>query len=124
MFRKIATLSNLLAMLMVLFTTIVPHHHHHAMVCFVREVCSLDGCCNDEHTAHADADAEENESHCVSHEAYHHSDNLQLDGIPVLAVPVAMTPGPAPAPVRDVPGFHRIIPSSSPPPLLTWRINC
>lgn len=124
MLRRIATVFNLLAMLMVLFTTIVPHHHHQAMVCFAREVCVADGCCNDEHTAHADADPEESESHCVAHEAYCQSDDLRLEGISAFPAPVAAIFCPAPTQVRDLRVPCRTVRCFSPPPLLSWRINC
>lgn len=124
MLRKIATISNLLAMLMVLFTTVVPHHHHRAMVCLVREVCVMDGCCNDEHTMHSDADPEKDESHCVAHEKYFPADDLRLDGATAVAVPPAPAPRPAAVAVPVLRYFHREIRSSSPPPLLSWRINC
>lgn len=124
MLRKIATVFNLLAMLMVLITTIMPHHHHHAMVCFAKEVCVLDGCCNDEHTAHADADPEESESHCVAHEAYCQSDELRLDSITAIPVPVAVIACPAPAQARELRVPCRTVRYASPPPLLSWRINC
>lgn len=122
--RKIATVFNLLAMLMVLITTITPHHHHHAMVCFAKEVCVMDGCCNDEHTAHADADPEESESHCVAHEAYCQSDELRLDSITAIPVPVAVIACPAPSLVREFRISAQTVRYASPPPLLSWRINC
>ena len=79
--RRIATVSNLMAMLMVMLTSVVPHHHHQTIACFVKEVCVEDGCCNDRHTAHSDTDPEENESHCVAHEEYFQADDLRLDSV-------------------------------------------
>ena len=124
MIRKFAILPSLMAMMMVLFTTFVPHHHHQAMICLVHEVCLEDGCVDDEHTSHSDANHEDDESHCVSHQNYYPSDDLRLD----------FTPLPAPAvevPVQvDVtkafPAFSKALLSASysPPPLLSWRINC
>ena len=79
MLRKISIIPIWLAMLMVAFTTVVPHHHHGAMICIVKEICSVDGCCDDEHTQHHDADQGEEESHCIAHEQYVLSENLRLD---------------------------------------------
>ena len=124
MLRKIATVFNLLAMLMVLITTMMPHHHHHAVVCFVKEVCVMDGCCNDEHTAHADSDPEESKSHCVAHEAYCQSDELRLDGMTTIPAPVTVIACPAPALAREFSIPCPIVRYASPPPLLSWRINC
>ena len=125
MLRIIATIPNLLAMLMVLFTTVVPHHHHQAMICLIREVCVMDGCCNDEHTGHADADREDSETPCVAHEKYCPSDNLRLDGAAAVAAPL---PAILPRPVAGtVPVFRTSCPEifpPSPPPLLSWRRNC
>ena len=123
MLRKIAIIPSLLAMMMVLFTMFVPHHHHQAMICLVHEVCLADGCCDDEHTSHSDANHEEDESNCVSHEKYCPSDGLRLDFVP-LTSQASIIPVPA------VSGFPVIIPAGNlqadfhSPPLLTWRINC
>ena len=123
MLRKIAVIPSLMAMMMVLFTTFVPHHHHQAMICLIHEVCLEDGCCDDEHTSHSDANHEEDENHCVSREKDCPSDDLRLDL--VLLPPVEIqnpvpevtgTPGYRPAPV-----WQAVLHS---PPLLTWRINC
>jgi hypothetical protein len=93
------------------------------MICLVHEVCLADGCCDDEHTSHSDANHEEDENHCVSREKYCPSDDLRLDVVllppveinnPVPAV--SGNPGHLTAPVRQA-----ILHS---PPLLTWRINC
>ncbi len=112
-------------MLMVLFTTVVPHHHHQAMICLIREVCVMDGCCNDEHTMHADTDREEDETHCVAHEKYFPADNLRLDGV---TAPAAPLPVAAPCPVAcTVPILRTLHPEifpPSPPPILSWRRNC
>ena len=56
------------AVLMMMFVNLVPHHHHQTMICLVQEVCQMDGCYDDEHTGHSDANHEEDESHCISHE--------------------------------------------------------
>ena len=123
MLRKLAILPSLVSMMMVLFTTMVPHHHHQAMICLVKEVCELDGCTDDEHTGHSDANHEEDESHCVAHQNYFQSDDLRPDftlpplpavkvQVPVDAVPVAMV------------FTQGILEVSSSPPLLSWRINC
>ena len=122
MLRKIAVIPSLLAMMMVLFTMFVPHHHHQAMICLVHEVCLEDGCCDDEHTSHSDANHEEDESHCVSHEKYCPSDDLRLD----VVLPPAVIRNPVPA-FTGTPGFIAapVTPALLPsPPLLTWRINC
>ncbi len=121
--KRIAIISTLMAMLMVIFTTVFPHHHHQAMICLVREVCVEDGCCNDEHTMHQDANNEEDENHCVSHEKYCSSGNLRLD-FTVLAAPAVKVPV-----VVDAVSFSDVQPRSSlkasySPPILTWRINC
>ena len=123
MLRKIAIIPSLMAMMMVLFTMFVPHHHHQAMICLVHEVCLADGCCDDEHTSHSDANHEEDESHCVSREKYCPSDDLRLDVVilpPVIInnlVPAVVgTPNCDTAPLSNT-VFHS-------PPLLTWRINC
>ena len=122
--RKIAILPTLVSMMMVLFTTMVPHHHHQAMICLVKEVCELDGCTDDEHTGHSDANHEEDERHCVSHQNYYPSDNLRPDFTPIslpaarVSVPVDITPA-FRASSKDL-----FFASFSPPPLLSWRINC
>ncbi|MBP5635866.1 MAG: hypothetical protein J6W83_05720 [Bacteroidales bacterium] len=124
MLRKIEIISDLLAMLMVLFITVVPHHHHQAMICLVHEECVVDHCCNDDHTNHPETDQEEQESHCVAHEKYCPSDNLRLEVSAPLAVPAAVLPCPV---TVAAPAFHtpaRVLPAYSPPPVLTWRINC
>ena len=123
MLRKIAVIPSLMAMMMVLFTMFVPHHHHQAMICLVHEVCLADGCCDDEHTSHSDANHEEDESHCVSHEKYCPSDDLRLD---VVILPPVIINNPVPAVVGTpghltAPVWQAVLHS---PPLLTWRINC
>lgn len=123
MLRKIAVIPSLMAMMMVLFTSFVPHHHHQAMICLVHEVCLADGCCDDEHTAHSDANHEEDENHCVSREKYCPSDDLRLD---VVLLPPVEIKNPVPE-VSGTPG-HLTVPVWQAvlhsPPLLTWRINC
>lgn len=113
----------LMAMLMVLFTTMVPHHHHQAMICLVKEVCELDGCTDDEHTNHSDANHEQDESHCVSRERYCPSDVLRLDVLPVTSIDSSVPaffpiPSARKAPAASFNGRHHS------PPLLSWRINC
>ena len=123
MLRKIAVIPSMMAMMMVLFTMFVPHHHHQAMICLVHEVCLADGCCDDEHTSHSDANHEEDESHCVSHEKYCPSDDLRLD---VVILPPAIINNPVPA-VVGTPSCNTTTVSFTvfhSPPLLTWRINC
>ena len=122
--RRIATVSNLLAMLMVMFSMIVPHHHHQAVVCIVREVCELDGCCNDEHTAHAETDPDESEPQCISHEGFYQSDNLRQDDISAIAGSVAVILHPTVTMVRDLGVSSRVVRPFSPPLLLSCRINC
>ena len=121
---RFAILPTLVSMMMVLFTTMVPHHHHQAMICLVKEVCELDGCIDDEHTSHSDANHEEEESHCVSHENYFPSDGLRLDFTP-LEVPAVEIPVKVDV-IRAFPAFSRalLFALSSPPPILSWRINC
>ena len=84
MLRRIAIIPTMMAMLTVLFTMAVPHHHHQAMICLVHEVCVLDGCCDDEHTQHHDANQEEDESHCVAHEQYMPSERLHINEYVIL----------------------------------------
>lgn len=79
MLRKLAVAPILLSMMMVAVATILPHHHHETMICIVQEVCGMDGCCDDEHTHHSDANHDEDESHCVAHEQYCHSKNIHID---------------------------------------------
>jgi hypothetical protein len=79
MLRKLAAAPILLAMLMVAMATVIPHHHHETMICIVHEVCGMDGCRDDEHTQHSDANHNEDESHCVAHEQYCHSENIHID---------------------------------------------
>ncbi len=125
MLKKLSIASIFLAMLMVMFTTCVPHHHHQTMICLVQEICLEDGCCDDEHTHHSDANHDEDESHCVAHEKYCPSDNLRVDYAPtaiVLPEPLVHIPASIPAAVQ---GF--VVAGSKPqvpPPILTWRINC
>lgn len=123
MLRKLAILPTLVSMMMVLFTNMVPHHHHQAMICLVKEVCEIDGCTDDEHTGHSDANHEEDESHCVSHQKYFPSDDLRPDFTP-LSVPAVKVPVPVDAGLVPQAFSNRILAASSPPPILTWRINC
>ena len=126
MLRKIEIVPTLLAMLIVLFTTFVPHHHHQAMICLVKEVCVMDGCCDDEHTMHSDANHEEDESHCVSHEKYCPSDNLRLDfpQEPVIVSSILLVPSACLSGNSVLrPAFFKDL-AAPPPPILTWRINC
>lgn len=122
--RRIATIPVVMAMLMVMITSVVPHHHHQTIACFVKEVCVEDGCCNDRHTAHSDADPEENESHCVAHEEYFQADDLRLDSIGAVSVPVAVILRPMDILSRAVDTPCLGVKSFSPFPLLSWRINC
>ena len=39
----------------------------------------MDGCCDDEHTHHSDANHNQDESHCVAHKQYCPSERLHLD---------------------------------------------
>ena len=123
MLRKVSVLPALLAMMMVLFTTFVPHHHHEAMICLVHEVCLADGCCDDEHTSHSDANHEEDERHCVSHEKYCPSDGLRLDVVPL---PSAVLNVPVPAEAGTIVSIRKVVNSTAfhSPPILSWRINC
>lgn len=123
MFRKLCIVPTLAAMLMVMFVTIVPHHHHQAMICLVHETCELDGCCDDEHTNHSDANHEEDESHCISHEKYFPSDDLRVDFnvLPAVAAPV---PSPATLPVRTTRTQDRNESACTSPPVLFWRMRC
>ena len=121
---RLAILPTLVSMMMVLFTTMVPHHHHQAMICLVKEVCVMDGCCDDEHTGHSDANHEEDESLCVSHQKYFPSDDLRLDFAPLQAPAVKV-----PVPVDVTLAFHAsskagLFSPAYPPPILSWRINC
>lgn len=124
MLRKLSILPTLVSMMMVLFTTMVPHHHHQAMICLVKEVCELDGCTDDEHTGHSDANHEEDERHCVSHQNYFPSDDLRVD-FTLLPAPVVKIPVPVDV-TGGYPAFSKdlFFASFSPPPLLSWRINC
>ena len=122
--RKVEILSDLLAMLMLLFITVVPHHHHLAMICLVQEDCLEDHCVNDEHTMHADADSEVLNSLCVANEGYYPEDELLLDWPTPVAIHLATFPNAGlkaissfPLPLSAVLTFHT-------PPVLTWRINC
>ena len=123
MYRKLSILPTLAAMLMVMFVTIVPHHHHQAMICLVREVCEVDGCCDDEHTNHSDANHEEDESHCISHEKYFPSDELRVDFtvIPSVTSPV---PSPESFPIRTSLFQDREKSACASPPILSWRMRC
>lgn len=49
------------------------------MICIVEEVCGMDGCCDDEHTHHSDANHNQDESHCVAHKQYCPSERLHID---------------------------------------------
>lgn len=122
--RKVEILSDLLAMLMVLFITVVPHHHHQAMICLVQEECPEDHCINDEHTMHADADSEEKVLACVANERYYPEDELHLDWPAPVAIHLATLPRPEP---EALPAFPPPQSSTLPfpsPPVLTWRMNC
>lgn len=68
-----------LAMMMVTLATMLPHHHHQTMICIVEEVCEMDGCCDDEHTHHSDANRDQDESHCVAHKQYCPSEILHIE---------------------------------------------
>ncbi len=78
MLRKLAVAPILLAMMMVAVATVLPHHHHETMICIAHEICGMDGCRDDEHTHHSDANHDEDESHCVAHEHYFPSENLRI----------------------------------------------
>ena len=65
--RKLSIVPIFLAMMMVTLATVLPHHHHETMICIAEEVCGLDGCIDDAHTHHSDANHNEDESHCVAH---------------------------------------------------------
>ena len=79
MLRKLSIVPIFLAMMMVTLATVLPHHHHETMICIVEEVCGMDGCCDDEHTHHSDANHNQDESHCVAHKQYCPSERLQID---------------------------------------------
>ena len=123
MLRKVSVLPALVAMMMVLFTTFVPHHHHMAMICLVHEVCLADGCCDDEHTSHSDANHEEDENHCVSREKYCPSDGVRLDIVPL---PSTILNAPVPADAGNVVSVRKVVARAAfnSPPILSWRINC
>ena len=123
MIRKLCIIPTFAAMLMVMFVTFVPHHHHQAMICLVHETCEADGCVNDEHTGHSDANHEEDESQCVSHEKYFPSDDLRVD-FHFLQEAAAPVTSPASSPVLTVPFHLRNSLVHSSPPVLTWRMRC
>ena len=79
MLRKLSIVPIFLAMMMVTLATVLPHHHHQTMICVVEEVCGMDGCRDDEHTHHSDANHNQDESHCVAHKQYCPSERLHLD---------------------------------------------
>ncbi len=79
MIRKLSIVPIFLAMMMVTLATVLPHHHHQTMICIVEEVCGMDGCCDDEHTHHSDANHNQDESHCVAHKQYCPSETLHID---------------------------------------------
>lgn len=79
MMRNLSIVPIFLAMMMVTLATVLPHHHHQTMICIVEEVCGMDGCCDDEHTHHSDANHNQDESHCVAHKQYCPSERLHLD---------------------------------------------
>ena len=124
MLKRTAAISNFLAMMMVLITTIAPHHHHQAMVYFAREVCVADGCCNDEHTSHSEADPDDNESHCIAHEGYFQTDILRQDGIAAVFGPVSIIPTPLDTFVKTAGAPCRIVRSFTTLSILSWHINC
>lgn len=77
--RKLSIVPIFLAMMMVTLATVLPHHHHETMICIAEEVCGLDGCIDDAHTHHSDANHNEDESHCVAHKPYFPSETLHVD---------------------------------------------
>lgn len=79
MLRKLTIVPIFLAMMMVMLATVLPHHHHQTMICIVDEVCEMDGCRDDEHTQHSDANNNQDESHCVAHKQYCPSERLHID---------------------------------------------
>ncbi len=79
MLRKLSIVPIFLAMMMVTLATVLPHHHHQTMICIVEEVCEMDGCCDDEHTQHSDANHDQDESHCVAHKQYCPSEILHIE---------------------------------------------
>ncbi len=79
MLRKLSIVPIFLAMMMVTLATVLPHHHHQTMICIVEEVCEMDGCCDDEHTHHSDANHDQDESHCVAHKQYCPSEILHIE---------------------------------------------
>lgn len=121
MFRKLSILPTFAAMLMMMLVTVVPHHHHHAFICLVRETCEIDGCVNDEHTGHSDADSQEDEDHCITHEKYFPSDDLRVD---FDILPAAVVTIPTPAPVARITIRHHATPAYASPPIITCRMRC
>ena len=111
------------AVLMMMFVNLVPHHHHQTMICLVQEVCQMDGCCDDEHTGHSDANHEEDENHCISHEKYFPSDDLRVD-FAILSSPAIVIPFPEIKPSTDIHKFFLDGKATYSPPILSWRINC
>lgn len=111
-------------MMMVLFTTAVPHHHHQTMICLVKEVCELDGCCDDEHTSHSDANHEEDESHCTAHEKYCPSEDLRLDSIHVAAIITETEPVPQVILTDGHAGSRHEVAAYHSPPILSWQRRC
>ncbi len=79
MLRKLSIVPIFLAMMMVTLATVLPHHHHQTMICIVEEVCGMDGCRDDEHTHHSDANHNQDETHCVAHKQYCPSERLHID---------------------------------------------
>ena len=64
--RKLSIVPIFLAMMMVTLATVLPHHHHETMICIAEEVCGLDGCIDDAHTHHSDANHNEDESRMLT----------------------------------------------------------
>ena len=126
MIRKLSIVPIFLAMMMVTLATVLPHHHHQTMICIVEEVCGMDGCLDDEHTHHSDANHDQDESHCVAHKQYCPSETLHIDHqdfgtdadniFPILAIlSNLLTVNLESAAIEYVSGS--VIPSIAPPPV-------
>ena len=112
-----------IAMFILMFVTIGSHHHHGAVICLAKEICEIDGRCNDEHTGHSDANHEEDENHCLSQEKFFPTDNLRMD-LTVLSVPATVLTFFEETVCRIIRLPRRTDIADSSPPIQSWRMNC
>lgn len=62
-----------LSIMLMVFTPFVRHHHHGDKICYIEEICDIDGHTNDRHTAHS----ENEEDDCPLKQIHNVIDNVK-----------------------------------------------